>query len=45
MTEMPTSLKIFLSVRIVPMAHVPQEERYRITKVRTLPGEPLMKHI
>jgi KUP system potassium uptake protein len=29
---------VFLSVRIMPMAHVDKEEQYRINKVRTLPG-------
>ena len=34
---------VFLSVRIMPIAHVPKEERYRITKVRSLPGEFFVK--
>lgn len=29
---------IFLSVRIMPIAHVPTENQYRVTKVRSLPG-------
>jgi len=29
---------VFLSVRIMPVAHVDKEEQYRINKVRTLPG-------
>ncbi|PVG00638.1 potassium transporter [Serendipita vermifera] len=29
---------VFLSVRIMPIAHVEKENRYRITKVRSLPG-------
>jgi KUP system potassium uptake protein len=34
---------VFLSVRIMPTAHVEKEERYRITKVRSLPGEFFVK--
>lgn len=29
---------VFLSVRIMPIAHVEKEEQYRINKVRSLPG-------
>ncbi|KAG8832168.1 hypothetical protein FRC17_001875, partial [Serendipita sp. 399] len=29
---------IFLSVRIMPIAHVEKEDQYRVTKVRSLPG-------
>jgi hypothetical protein len=29
----------------MPIAHVPKEERYRITKVRSLPGEFFVKNL
>ncbi|KAG8799422.1 hypothetical protein FRC16_005165 [Serendipita sp. 398] len=29
---------VFLTVRIMPVAHVEKEDRYRVTKVRSLPG-------
>ncbi|KAG8798547.1 hypothetical protein FRC16_007060 [Serendipita sp. 398] len=29
---------VFLSVRIMPIAHVEKEDQYRVTKVRSLPG-------
>jgi hypothetical protein len=31
--------KVFLTVRIMPVANVEKEERYRVSKVRSLPGQ------
>lgn len=35
---MLTELKIFLSVRVMPTARIPSEDRYTVTRVRSLPG-------